>query len=403
MIKLNIIRYAKFIFFSIVFFWSVQIGGVVNLPFYILMLLPLVFILSQRAVVITAVSFVFAVLYQTMSFLLYDIEVESITKTILGTAILFFCVLTIRELLKSILIRSSLSAVFLYVYRGIAFLILASITVQIVLWQAGVYPVEYWNYFLPLPRFSSIFAEPSHLAIAISPYYFFTLIDRVSSTKKYDWICCGLIFILCPSSTLILFVAFVLLIKRVTNSKNKIYVISGIAFVLSLMFFALDYLPDLQSRINDFTSVVSGAEVVNTQMNPSTLLFLKGLQTAHITIKEYQMGVGLLNMGFASSGTDVSALNYFYEFENSDDGTSLLFKIISEAGVLGLLFIVYSVWRFYLFLKGGGEDFYLACILSSLLASFLRGTSYYDGVVIIAISIVFLPKNIVGREYGRNV
>jgi hypothetical protein len=403
-INIDIFKYSLFVFFGVIFLWVFQVGLASNLPLYIVFLIPVLLILSRKEYLLGICSFLAMSLYQALAYFVYDFEVISSVKMTFGTGLLVFCVVCIRGLALRLIQIGRLSDAFFIVFRIGATFVLLHIVIQVAFWYLGLNSFEYWGYFLPLPRFSSVFAEPSHLAIALSPYFLYSICANEMSEGREQWwgdrVLCLVIFILCPSSTLLILISLSFVIKYLYFSKSRVV---GI-FILVIMFLGISpffsYIPGVSERFYDFYEIIFDGSSVDVTMNASTLLFVKGLQSAQFSLENYPLGVGAFNMAFSSEQTDVSLLNYFYETENSEDGTSILFKLIAEFGIVGILLAIYAFYKFHKCMKVGGEAYLMACLLAAFFASCLRGTSYFDGVVIISFALIFI--NTYGKcSYGK--
>ena len=126
----------------------------------------------------------------------------------------------------------------------------------------------------------------------------------------------------------------------------------------------------------------------DTKTNLSALVFYGGFVAAKDTLASYPLGVGFLNMASAYDLDTLSAYRHFAGDTNINDGSSVLFKIVTEFGYIGVVFAVYSfivVWRYFYLDR---NEITIGLLAFPLIACFVRGGSYLDGPVLIALVIL---------------
>jgi hypothetical protein len=175
---------------------------------------------------------------------------------------------------------------------------------------------------------------------------------------------------------------------------NPKYIFRFIRYFLltaATLFLIINYIPFINDRVvSIFKYFQSGT--LQGIVNISSLVYIKGFQMASHALLYYPIGVGFLNMGVLNEYSSVSQLNELLFTLNKDDGSSILFKILTEFGILGLLFFSGSLHRLIKLSRNNG-DIYEQAFLFSFVAASVRGASYFDGPLIIGISIyVFYLK-----------
>lgn len=109
---------------------------------------------------------------------------------------------------------------------------------------------------------------------------------------------------------------------------------------------------------------------------------------ATLALSDYPFGVSLLNMEYLSPQVEVSQINEIFYRKNSNDGTSILFKTIAEFGYFGVVFSLFGFYLFAKYLKSG--MIFAAILLFGFVVATIRGTSYFDGVQLLAISAIIV-------------
>ena len=138
----------------------------------------------------------------------------------------------------------------------------------------------------------------------------------------------------------------------------------------------------------------SDVDTILSDSNMSALVLIKAFQMAAYGIVHFPMGVHIMDMQILAPYSDISYLRDFMFDANSKDGASVLFKGICEYGYLFIAFVLLSLWFFlarFIRLK----ELTLSRVLElafcfALFSSFVRGGSYFHGVVPLALSLSIL-------------
>ena len=256
------------------------------------------------------------------------------------------------------------------------------------------------------PRDSGLAAESSHVSILLAPLVFMAII-RPQRYKKlmgsgaflFLWLS---VFVLGLSATAFGVVGLAL-IFRLTTVRKKLKGLIGIAAIIMCLGLIVRLIPMVQERFIQTIFLFQLPDPIDIN-NFSTLIFLKGLQTASIALDNYPFGVGILNMRSISFLADVNRLGREIQMFNNDDGSSLLFKGISEFGVLYLLFLIIVVTQILRRLsseKMSDTNFLEAAFLFVIVAESIRGTSYFTYGAPIGIGIA-IRSILAGTALGKH-
>jgi hypothetical protein len=147
---------------------------------------------------------------------------------------------------------------------------------------------------------------------------------------------------------------------------------------------------------------VVGVAMPGTTENISSLVYVQGWQDAWFNLL-HTRGIGLgLNMMGCGSLPDVSARSALalagLSDLNATDGSFLFAKVVSEAGVAGIAFYIVIIWWWVRLeenlrhLASDSERFALsaqtAFIFSFLASSFIRGSGYFEGGLLLWVTAV---------------
>lgn len=277
--------------------------------------------------------------------------------------------------------------------RLILVAILVSIAVDHGLGVLDLKPSPYPHYFLPIDRRSGFFVEPSFLALAISPFIFMAMFNFGLFRRYLGWSSLGLIgliAVLCPSATVIgigLLSGAIVVFDR--TLKGRAFSMIGSALLVTILGAAIIAIPAIAER---FTGVLAGDNSsLLLEQNMSSLVFIKGRQMATYAIQHFPLGVAFMNMESLQGYASVSSFSSYLYTLNSNDGSSILFKGISEFGIMFVLVSGLAAWRFLRAMsRDDGRSLFNILVLSiqfAAFAHFIRGSSFFDGLIAIGLSI----------------
>lgn len=239
-------------------------------------------------------------------------------------------------------------------------------------------------------RLCSIMGEPAHLAIALSPALFVSLNRWLDADSPFISKPRSLLVILAYLLTfsgvalLGLLVAAILLIKKnlVLTKKQLLGIPVVIAVVFLVSVFAYQ-LPDIKMRVDDTWKVLSSkpGQLDVQSINLSTYtLFCNYLVAREAFTSNPIFGTGI---GTHANSYDLY-IPYFFpkskfkDFSfvdlalNRQDANSLLLRLISETGILGILaFLGFLVMNMLSFVKNKKNNYSLWLINNSLLVFFI--------------------------------
>lgn len=236
------------------------------------------------------------------------------------------------------------------------------------------------------------FAEYSHFAIA---FCFFALLYQFACKNNKGIIHCLPTFILgvtFPNLTTIIVGVLQLFMIR-TKYKLLIFILSAFIIFPIVYFFMQDY-------------VLSRLVFSEENRNLSNLVYLQGAETAlNSLLSTYGLGLGFQNIGAQEPGYFTELIRTVTNGEdlNRLDGGFLAAKIISEFGLLGVLFCIvvvvnfFRVCRIVWFYDYPNRFLFLLYAASSgqiMVELFVRGYGYFSPGFIIFLSLYFLRSKI---------
>lgn len=255
-------------------------------------------------------------------------------------------------------------------------------------------------------KYSGFFKEPSHLAYSIFPCLALVILSGNNKTKLFGAVSVLVFLIFSRSSTLIVLLMALLLINFF-KLKN-IIVLIVIAILLTISPFDSNYFiaPTIERVQGVFMEKTSST-------NLSSLVYLQGLQDAVSNIyRSKGVGIGFNMMG-CTPLPEVPARDLIQVISisplNSEDGSFLFSKIISEFGVLGIVFfcfLFYVIKKLYNIKnievdKNKKEAFSIIFILLSVYVAifFIRGAGYFDGPFLMIAPILGAASNCQYKKY----
>ncbi|MFM4863394.1 hypothetical protein, partial [Aeromonas media] len=256
------------------------------------------------------------------------------------------------------------------------------------------------------------FSEPSHYALVLG--FLFCTFGYYSSKKLKLFVLLNMLSqaALLPNLTLIVFVFIAMLIFW--GGKGLMSIIFISVTLLILFYSSILFLEG--TEVGSY--ILSRVVLNNSTDNLTALVFLQGIDDAKRALIETH-GVGL---GFQMAGTNTIG-EYGYRIWmlsgmeiNRLDGGFLASKIVSEFGVLGVVFLalyIKGVLKSLISLKGATSSddemrrlmvIYACAVISLLVEIFLRGFGYFSPTILMFIAL-YLMKKIKERElaHARNL
>jgi hypothetical protein len=246
-------------------------------------------------------------------------------------------------------------------------------------------------------KYSGIFSEPSHVAISLFPCIAILFSSKDKKYNRKGIFAIIVLFALSHSASLavltLCLVAYRLLIlSRIKQGLKYLAIIAIIIAIGITLDYELFIAPTVE-RVGGVTSLIAEESTPAPKINLSSMIYYKGWQDAFANIvRTNGLGLGFNMMG-CSPLPDNPLRRIFSipgkEDSNNEDGSFLLSKILSEFGLIGLIFFLWAIWRWLKFEKmakklTGYENIEAASIhkvlmLSFIMSSIVRSTGYFQG------------------------
>lgn len=238
---------------------------------------------------------------------------------------------------------------------------------------------------------TGLYGEGSHVAFSLVPLMFIK--DERGRHLNASSVLAGISVLLAISSTAIVGVLllFILLILKI-NSWRRVglafLVIFGFLIVLFVGWQVFHFRPfaALAVRIWGILQIISGE--IDRGVNLSALVYANGMNMAWAGVKDI-LGSGLGNFSiYFDQSIGREAIDQISHGPlNKDDGSCVLFKMIGEMGILGLIIVGYFMFKNIAIIIRHGDSFIsvLACFI---IMSALRSAGYFHGPYIISFALV---------------
>jgi hypothetical protein len=367
--------------------YKVPFADFEGIPFYLVFTAAMYFVLPLTAVLHFAALLLVLGGYELLKSVQTDFVFS--TKGALGL-VAFSCVMsTVFFAVKQL--RDCSATQLGNWLRLVLLAVAAAVAIEIGLTLDEFTQPAYQNYLLPIPAFTGLFTEPSHFALALSPFVFMLLIDFDGFRRHVGLPFVGVLVVLallCPSGTLIGITALAACIWFSASAlRMRIGGLAGVVILGMVVGLVTVFVPEISERV--FGVLSANAYDPLGEQNLSALLFEKGKQMAEYALWNFPLGVAFLDMAILAPYAPVSYVADVVFYLNSQDGSSILFKGICE---LGILFIVFAVAAFVRFFKAAtrANTFANLVVLSfqfSLFAHFIRAGSYFQGCLAIGLAV----------------
>lgn len=382
---------------SVLFLWGFQVfikdSGI---PFYLILFVFLLFL--------TRITTEDVFLYIFLNFILFVISLFQAYQGVIFTtplrsfsAIPVYCfAFVVLNRCVNILRKNDLDfRVLFLVLRYFLFTQILVQGLQLILWMSGWFDTDY-KLIMGIPRTSGYFFEPSHLAFSLSPFIYLFFVRRklmIQWIGKSGVFCVLFIYLLCPSTTVVGIIGLALLVVHYGSVTSMNQFVKRIVFSLaavSSVVWLLLYVPALNDRVLSLYTVIDDPSSVEGGLNASSLAFYKGYEMAYASLRHFVLGVGFLNFQFLNEHSSVSLLSELLYELNKSDGTTIGFKVIGEYGYLGLFIMTYAIIVFVKNIRRTEIKYVLEnAFIFGLMASCLRGASYFDGPPFLAFVLLF--------------
>lgn len=238
---------------------------------------------------------------------------------------------------------------------------------------------------------TGFFSEGSHVAISIVPLMF-VKDDHGRHINLYSIIVI-ICLILGPSSTAILgiLLLFVLLILKVNSWRQIMLAALLIVGTLSLAvvsreIFHVHFFAPIADRVWGIFQILGGR--IEPGVNLSSLVYANGISMAWAGLKDILgSGLGHFDIYYDQSISRHAIERITHGVLNKDDGSSVVFKMIGEMGVLGLFIVVYFLFN-CLMIINKYEDCILSVFACFLIMAGIRSAGYFHGPYILSFALV---------------
>ncbi|WP_263358968.1 hypothetical protein [Acidicapsa ligni] len=243
-------------------------------------------------------------------------------------------------------------------------------------------------------KFSGFFSEPSHAAFSLFPCIVILLASGDKKMRRRGVVSLFGLFLISRSSTLIALVLIFLLYRLAIQGKVRQAVIFTLAIGLLI---GAGAAIDFKRFVLPTVDRVAGIANPGATENISSLVYLQGWEDAWFNLQRtHGLGLGINMMGcgvapnvparYALGLADLDGLN-------AEDGSFLFSKIVSETGVVGILFFVIIIWRWVQLEKRlrllpmdevrFAVTTQTALIFCFVASSFIRGAGYFSGCLLL--------------------
>jgi hypothetical protein len=202
-------------------------------------------------------------------------------------------------------------------------------------------------------RVNSIFSEPAQCAIVLGPACFVAIYNLIPRNKKYlltkfQSVLIILVTFLTTSSTGYIGLLFILLFLLYNYGKIS-YFFLGVPFIILVSFLLYNNVPDFKSRIDTSLGLWVDGDFRIQNINSSSFIIYNNYHIAQENFLSNPFtGTGLGSHPIAFDKYSLTNRSDIIDLQfNKADGNSLLIRLISETGILGVLFIFVFMRRFF--------------------------------------------------------
>lgn len=251
-------------------------------------------------------------------------------------------------------------------------------------------------------RSSTIFQEPSECALVLLPIAFIAMYSFLGKSKNELFgfiskkeaivILIGYVVTLSSAGYIGLFIGMILIWAEYKHSFKQIAI-----FILGITIFMIAYINigDFNERVNDTLMLFSDNSQTLALANISTQTIVINLK---IALKSFMdsfglgAGIGSHPISYERFIKELSVSNVVFFF-NKEDANSLLLRIISELGVLGITIIAGFLFRFCPKQNGSFESIIGKMCVTYFFLRLLRYGHYFNNGLFFVIVIFILMSN----------
>jgi hypothetical protein len=243
---------------------------------------------------------------------------------------------------------------------------------------------------LGMMRITSIFPECTHFGMAMAPAMFVSVLNIIKGENNYlgrkaSWL---IVISVLLTFSVVVYIGFVIAIILIMLNYRKVRLIVAAAMIIAVfMVVSYQFIPIFKMRIDDTTSVVIGKK----QLEKANLSTFAYISNALVTYKSF---INNPLFGSGLGGHPVSYDRYIDTIINRDkysnlpmlckgDAGSMLFRLISETGIVGGILFLYFLVRFYVSKKRGNHFWIISSAIICLIVLYLArmGNYFYNGFI----------------------
>ena len=233
---------------------------------------------------------------------------------------------------------------------------------------------------------SALFSEPAHYAAGMAPAIFISTYNIITRDNKFISLLASYTItvasILTLSSTC--YIIIVLSIALVAlNYKTFSVLLFSIFFCFITVFILYNNVDKFKTRVDDSIDVFINKKVrINKDINynASTMEMFNNMDISFKNFKEHPLfGTGLGSHYFAHSKYTIFDKDIWWSNLNKEDAGSLFLRLMSEAGLLGILSFIYFISKHYVYKsKSKNENNWIisSAILTLFMANLIRQGNY---------------------------
>jgi hypothetical protein len=250
---------------------------------------------------------------------------------------------------------------------------------------------------LGLPRFDSVFNEPSHYVYSVGPAFFLFSFKNKNERKWKTLILISLFLTL--SSTF--FISFAITVTiYLFKGFNPLRILGALALFGSILVF----FPDVNSRLSSLYSLFEGMEITNQSNASSVALYSHLYSYLQLWKNEpwkaiFGTGIGAYSQVFVDyGGVLLKGTIWGEKMLNVHDANSLLIRTLSEFGIGFILVLLAFFRRIRSFINSEPELFLFMFFL--LISKLIRDGNYFIGGLPFYLGYIYAKRSFSSVEKG---
>jgi hypothetical protein len=234
-------------------------------------------------------------------------------------------------------------------------------------------------------RINSVFSEASQCAIVLSPACFVAIYNLIPGNRfEYSRFKSAVIlvtFILTTSSTGYLGLFIIVFLLMLNYGRISIFIV-GLIVMFAGASILYNNVDEFKVRVDTSIGLWSDENLTVENMNSSSFVLYNNYHIATENFKQnFLTGSGLGSHSVAFDNYSLTRLTGFLDIKfNKADANSMLLRLISETGLIGIIFIIWFIFKHFV-RKKSSVDSELWVISSSMfviiMLYFLRQGNYF--------------------------